>query len=295
MRSTIFCALFFFTSVGRAQGVHAVDFANRVWTHTCVGRVRTHRGVSSDWQPGGDDRAFRVDAPVFGDLDGDGRDEAVVRTHCAPGYVNHFGDAIVFAWRGGQLREIAHLGVRADGRSGDGGRDTLNAVRIEGGAIVEERPVDRILGSDTGYVIVHRRVLLAGRLVEPAPPTVACRPASAATCVPPAEQSSEVHFQPSHMAATRPMTFDASGDLPTLSLRLHEGQDLHVDFWCDSTEPALMRVEPPEGDAVESDSTVGWMHALVERSGRYRVVLRARQPVGVCYVRLGAHAVASAR
>lgn len=63
MRSMIFCALFFFTSVGRAQGVHAVDFANRVWTHTCVGRVRTQRGVSSDWQPAGDDRAFRVDAP----------------------------------------------------------------------------------------------------------------------------------------------------------------------------------------------------------------------------------------
>ncbi len=219
----------------------------------------------------------------------------MVRTHCAPGYVNHFGDAIVFAWRGGQLREIAHLGVRADGRSEYGRRDTLNAVRIEGGAIVQERPIDRILGPDTGYVIVHRRVLRASRFVEPAPPTVACRPASAATCVPPAEQSSEVHFQPSHMAATRPLTFDASGDLQTLSLRLHEGQDLHVDFWCDSTEPALMRVEPPEGDAVESDSSVGWMHTRVARSGRYRVVLRARQPVGVCYVRLGAHAVASAR
>ncbi len=294
MRPTLFFALFLSTSLGWAQGVRSVDFANRVWPHTCAGPIRTRRGASRERVPGLGVEHFRVDAPVFGDLDGDGRDEAIVRTHCIGDGRNRFGDATVFAWRGGQLREVGYLGLGVvTRRLADDERDTLESVRVERGVIVEERPADQRGGPEARYVVTHRWALRGGRLVESAPASVACRPAHAEGCVPPSELSPEVRFLPGHMADTRPLTFDANGNLPTLALRVLEGQDLSVDLWCDGTEPALVRIEPPAGPAVESDSTLGYLHARAERSGRYRVLLRARRAVGLCYARLGVHVLAS--
>lgn len=285
MRSPpFFFALFLFTSAGWAQGLRAVDFANRVWPNTCLGPTRTHQGASRAGRPGAG--SFRVDAPVFGDLDGDGVDEAVVRTHCVGGGANHFGDATVFAWRAGRLQEVAYLGL------GDSARGPLESLRVERGVVVEERPVDPRDPADADYVVAHRRALRDGQMVEAGPAVVTCRPTHAAGCVPPAERSPEVRFRPGQMAATRPLTFDAHGRLPSLALWVLEGQDLDVDAWCEATAPSLLRVEAPDGPAVENDSAASWVRVHATRAGLFRVSLRARTVAGLCYVRLGVHVLA---
>src|SRR6185437_10777726 len=76
---------------------------------------------------------FHADPPVYGDVDGDGVEDAIVITIDNGGGTGMFDAAHVFTMRGGALTELA---VVPGGDRGDGG---LRAVTVEPGGVRVER------------------------------------------------------------------------------------------------------------------------------------------------------------
>lgn len=122
--------------VGDAQrAIHGIDFRNFVYSPACVeqGLTVTARDGVFESQ-GQDDRIyFEVRKVSYGDLNGDGVDEAVVETNCNTGGTGQFSDGTVFVFRGNRAVPVASLGI---GDRADGG---IHALRIENGLLVAER------------------------------------------------------------------------------------------------------------------------------------------------------------
>ncbi len=284
MRSTIFCALFFFASVGQAQDIRAIDFRNRVWTDTSLGSVRTRHGSYSEPTDTPFRQWFMVYGVAFGDLDGDGGDEAVVATGCGGLGVEPVRDTRVFALRDGRLREVARLD---ESERNDG---LVLSLRIERGVVIERRLANDLGATPARYSITHRRGLRDGRLVELTAATVACAPQHS-NCARPTALPTSVYFGVGRTDVRRLLPIDANGHFPALDVLLDAGQSLQVDAWCTGTELAALQVAAPDATVVEypreGTAVVGRAHP----AGSYRVSVRARRPVGICYVSLVPQAV----
>lgn len=259
-----------------------VDFGNRVWRNTCLGSVQTRGGEYERRFEDYGRASFGVGAPLFGDLDGDGVEEAIVPTECNGGGSGRFSDATIFTWSHGRLREVTRLG---EGDRADGG---LGEVRIEGDAIVEERYATEHGALDFEYIVTHRRALRGGRLVEIAAATVACDPERNPGCTLPSTRPSGVRFEAGRVDGLRMLPLGPDGQPPALTLHLRAGQEFSVSAWCEGTTPASLRVEPPTGPAVEARDVEEGLRLWTTSAGRHRVVLRVRRPVGLCWALLGA-------
>jgi hypothetical protein len=67
------------------SGIRSVDFQNREYSSSCLGETGDTQIVHiSNGKANTPDADFRVDKPVFGDLKGDGQEEAVVVLSCHP-------------------------------------------------------------------------------------------------------------------------------------------------------------------------------------------------------------------
>ena len=116
--------------------VRDVDFLNRAYAETmCTEEGKTitvKAGVYERTEE--DDRAyFRVLEVIYGDLTGDGAEEAVVVTICNTGGTGQFSDGFVYTVRSGALVLLATLGV---GDRADGG---IHDVAIDGGTLTVHR------------------------------------------------------------------------------------------------------------------------------------------------------------
>ena len=143
IRIMIYTLLFILLSVivGQAptadhQAIRRVDFKNFTYQPDCLGSgERNHRpsvrvSNGSFTREKEDDRVyFEVGAVIYGDLTGDGQEEAVVRTLCNTGGTGQFSDGIIFTMRQGRPAVIATLGI---GDRADGG---IHDVRIEHGLL----------------------------------------------------------------------------------------------------------------------------------------------------------------
>lgn len=115
--------------------VRSVDFLNFVYASGCMDdtpiSVRNGEYVKDD----GDDKVYFSVTPhvVYGDLTGDGRDEAVVLTNCNTGGTGQFSTALVFGMKNGKPALLAELPI---GDRADGG---VHAVEIANGFLVVER------------------------------------------------------------------------------------------------------------------------------------------------------------
>lgn len=126
---------------GLDSSIRGVDFLNRTY-QTAIGDeppesvTVVNGGFDRPDDPDGNRAGFfLVKPPQFGDLDGDGVEEAVVITVDNGGGTGMFDLARVFAMRGGKAVEIATIpgGDRADGG--------LHAASIEHGEVRIERYV----------------------------------------------------------------------------------------------------------------------------------------------------------
>jgi hypothetical protein len=95
-------------------------------------------------KPGGpiEGGSFEVQEVVYGDLTGDGRDEAVVRTVCNSGGSGFFDEGFVYTMKGGK----PVLAGRLPG--GDRAVGSVRCARIAEGALEVER-----VGNDTGTAL----------------------------------------------------------------------------------------------------------------------------------------------
>ncbi|QQS41566.1 MAG: hypothetical protein IPM63_01050 [Acidobacteriota bacterium] len=108
-----------------------------------------------------DRRFFSVSGFTYGDLDGDGKDEAVVISVCNTGGTGNFTEAYVFTWRGGEAKRIVTL------EGGDRAYGGLREIRIvDRKMIVEASDPGEMGGACCPEEVVTRTYRLKGNSLE---------------------------------------------------------------------------------------------------------------------------------
>ena len=169
MKTSIFVALLSVACVipALAQAdIHTVDFKNFTYEPSCARetpiKVRVRNGEYS--RDAADDQLyFNVLAVEYGDVNGDGRDEAVVLTNCNGGGTGQFTEGFVYTMKAGKASLLARVpgGDRADGG--------LRSIKVDGGLlVVESNDPDKAAGAccPEGIVIQKYRVGSGGKLTE---------------------------------------------------------------------------------------------------------------------------------
>jgi hypothetical protein len=135
---------------GGGVTVRGIDWLNHTYESGDLGPVKLENGVyefamdehgnmvAPDHEPADPDAyvergSYSVQAPIFGDVDGDGAEDAVIVSTFWGGGTGHFTNIDVYAIQDG--KDVL-LGDIPGGDRGDGG---IHDVRLEGKVIVVER------------------------------------------------------------------------------------------------------------------------------------------------------------
>jgi hypothetical protein len=127
-----------------ADDVHSVDFRNFTYTPSCAdfeappGESKNPIRVAGgrfEARPGTDLEGtyFEVTDVTYGDLTGDGHDEAILQTMCSTGGTGRFDEGFVYGMKDGKP---VLLGEIPGGDRASGG---VRCVRVENGALQVER------------------------------------------------------------------------------------------------------------------------------------------------------------
>jgi hypothetical protein len=117
--------------------IRSVDFLNRTYESGDAGPVTVKDGEAElevDPEMPEIHGWFNVGAPVYGDVDGDGAEDAIVITAFNGGGTGTFTSGEVYAMR--EAQGAVKIGEIPGGDRGDGG---LDDIRIEGGKILVDR------------------------------------------------------------------------------------------------------------------------------------------------------------
>ena len=158
-------------AVFAADDVRSVDFRNFIYHPSCADfesateakvPVRVDGG-RFEASPGTDLEGlyFEVGEVLYGDLTGDGRDEAVVRSLCSTGGTGRFDEGFVYGMRDGKPVLLGRI------PGGDRASGGVRCVRIEAGALKVERTgneADAALGVD--FIDTETWTIQGSRLVE---------------------------------------------------------------------------------------------------------------------------------
>jgi hypothetical protein len=126
---------------GPYRQVRAIDWQNRAYTLGELGEVTVKDG-HADFALSDDDKvvaagpgsgSYRVERPLFGDIDGDGVEDAVITGVVSTGGTGHFSDIRIYTVRAGNVVEIGGI---PGGDRGDGG---IAGVTLDGAVVVVER------------------------------------------------------------------------------------------------------------------------------------------------------------
>jgi len=155
-----------------ANDIHLVDFRNFSYRPVCLNWGEVHETVkvkdgSFSRKDPNDPVTFVVTDVVYGDLNGDGMDEAVVLATCNSGGSGWFDEAFIYVMK--SSKPVMVLRVLGGDRAAGG----IRAVRIEGGLLLIER-LGSIQGSAVGaefidttsYRLSGRKLLQVGRSVR---------------------------------------------------------------------------------------------------------------------------------
>ena len=169
----IFCLIALF--LGAVLGIHAqadihgVDFKNFAYLPYCVGekpeKVTVKNGEFSSEKKVDDyvDRFyFGITVEGYGDLNGDGKDEAVILSTCNTGGTGQFTEGFVYTIKAGKPSLLARIpgGDRADGG--------LVKAWVENGLlVVKANDPDKNSGACCPeYTLTSKYRITAGKLVE---------------------------------------------------------------------------------------------------------------------------------
>jgi hypothetical protein len=160
--------LFGMTAVAFGQGdVHKVDFKNFTYLAHCLSetpeKITVKNGeFSKETQEDGyvDRFYFRVFAITYGDVTGDGQDEAVTLTVCNTGGTGNFSEGMVYTMKAGKPTLIARI------PGGDRAAGGLRTARVEKGLLVVENNEE---GEQGGlccpeFIVTTRYKVLGGKI-----------------------------------------------------------------------------------------------------------------------------------
>jgi hypothetical protein len=265
-------AIFFITSIARAQSdIRQVDFKNFTYSPACVEENQTIRAKNGEYSrgnpndPSGDTVYFQVVEVVYGDLTGDGSEEAVVSTLCNTGGTGQFTDGIIFTLRGGKPVEITTLGM------GDRAYDGIESVRIENGLLKVGR-----YGTISGgaccpeYVDTHTFRLAGDKLVETGKPVRKKVEQDA-----PAVEAKRIRFARGRTSAVLTGTTDSSDEY---LLGARAGQTMLVHITSKGNN-ATVEVTDSDGNAVEGNAKPNDWSGALPKNGDYRIIVRATRGV----------------
>lgn len=166
MRLTLLTGLIILccVSIFGQRSVREVDFKNFTFVPYCTGEtpenVTVKNGEFSEEKPedGYVDRFyFKVYDASFGDLNGDGREEAVILSVCNTGGTGNFTEGFIFGIGGGKPRLLARI------PGGDRAYGGLRTARVEKGLlVVESNDVGELGGACCPEVIVTSHYRLSG-------------------------------------------------------------------------------------------------------------------------------------
>jgi hypothetical protein len=153
-----------------AADIHKTDFRSFTYRPACADFESSEANVPVTVKAGrfegkaGTDLEgtyFEVQEVLYGDLNGDGRDEAVVRTLCNTGGTGQFDEGFVYGMKDGKPALLGRI------QGGDRASGGVRCVRFEAGALKVER-----VGNDSGaargidFVDTETWKLQAGGLAE---------------------------------------------------------------------------------------------------------------------------------
>lgn len=128
--------LFLAAGAASAQsGIRAVDFQNFTYHPYCLDQ-RPHnfpvRDGKYEYKRGDNQFYFVAAKPEYGDVNGDGQDEAIIMTGCNTGGSGTFSEGFIYTMRNGKAVLLTNL---AGGDRADGG---FHRLSIQGGLVVVE-------------------------------------------------------------------------------------------------------------------------------------------------------------
>ncbi len=169
----VLCSVSALSQSAAPNDIRAVDFRNfryYVWLGgegSTKEAVKVSNGSYTKKSPDSD-VTFKINDVVYGDLNGDGMDEAVIMTVCNAGGSGWFDEGLLYTMRNGKPVLLLHI---QGGDRGDGG---IRGVRIESGLLKVERLGSslpgRAVGVDftdtTSYRLSGSKLLRVGRSVR---------------------------------------------------------------------------------------------------------------------------------
>ena len=146
------------------QPIRSIDFKNFTYDAYCAGEdsetvtVKDGEYSYEKQEDGWVDRVyFKIFNISYGDLTGDGRDEAVVLSVCNTGGTGNFSEGYIFTLKGGKPVQVAHI------PGGDRAYGGLREARVENGLlVVESNDVGELGGACCPEFVVTSRYRLSG-------------------------------------------------------------------------------------------------------------------------------------
>lgn len=168
MKQVIFTLLFVFsiTRTFAQSDIRKIDFRNYSY-NTCFSEdkktTRITKGKYEREIKEGDYKYtvyFEVRDVIYGDLDGDGKEEAVVSTMCSGGGTGRFTEALIFRSKNGKEELIGSTGM---GDRADGG---LHDIKFVNGQLKVEQYGGNAGACCPEYIVTHTYKLTGKGLVE---------------------------------------------------------------------------------------------------------------------------------
>jgi hypothetical protein len=153
------------------EDIHAVDFRNFVYQPSCADFESQEEAKVPVRVTGGRFEAAagsdlegtysEVGEVLYGDLTGDGRDEAVVRSLCSTGGTGRFDEGFVYGMKDGKPVLLGRI------PGGDRASGGVRCVRVEDGALQVERTGNESgAASGVDFIDTETWKLQGGRLAE---------------------------------------------------------------------------------------------------------------------------------
>lgn len=251
--------------------IRQIDFKNFTYSPACLEKNEKLRAKNGEYlrgtpgDPSSDLVYFKVVDVAYGDLTGDGAEEAVVSTLCNTGGTGQFTDGIIFTMRSGKVVEIGALGA------GDRAYGGIDSVKIENGLLKVGR-----YGTDSGgaccpeYIETAAYRLTGNKLVQVGKPMRKKVEQDS-----PATEAKRIRFARGRTSAVLTGS-TASSDEYLLGARAGQTMLVHVTA---KGNNAAVEVLDADGNAVEGDAKADDWSGALPKNGDYRIRVRATKGV----------------